>query len=81
MTEVIANEKQANEKITSLIQDAYASLNEAESIADKWGLSFSFEVTYGMGGYYTGKVEERWWESDFGYDKGTMGWLPSSRSC
>lgn len=32
---------------------AYDALNEAEAIADALGEGFSFEPSYGMGGYYT----------------------------
>lgn len=81
MSEVIANKEQAKKKIDALVQQAHHIIQEAESIADDWKLSFNFEIAYGMGGRYQGDIKQRWWESDWGLDPGDQGWLPSSRSC
>lgn len=48
----ILTEEQASAEISKLVDQAYANLRKAEEIADKFDLSFSFDVEYGMGGYY-----------------------------
>jgi hypothetical protein len=55
---------------------------EAQKIADKFGLEFSFTVAYGMGGYYCGKGSEDWEETSYSSDYGKTGyWMPSSKNC
>jgi non-ribosomal peptide synthetase component E (peptide arylation enzyme) len=67
-------EAEAKKAIEDKIQAAYALINEAEEIADKYKLSFGFSVAYGMGGYYDGDPENR---SEYSED----GWYASSQSC
>lgn len=52
------------------VKDAYASIEKAEKLADEHGLSFNFELAYGMGGCYS---------SEEAADGGE--WHPSSQSC
>lgn len=42
----------ANKIIAEKIATAYQLIKECENIADKYGLSFAMEVSYGMGGTY-----------------------------
>ena len=53
--------KEANEAVSNLVSEAYKLIQQAEGIADAWELSFSFNLAYGMGGYYSGADEE--WNS------------------
>jgi len=78
--------KEANEKIADLIKKAYDLIAEAEVVAEEAGTGFSFELAYGMGGWYTSKKQKRedagvsdddedWEPSD------ESGWTASSQSC
>lgn len=64
--------------------DAFeAALSEAEALADKYGLEFTIQPAYGMGGAYTGKgdseqTEQRYYDD---YGDGAWGWFSSSESC
>jgi hypothetical protein len=64
----------AQAKISTHVSAAYAELNAAQEIADKYKLSFSFSPAYGMGGHYYGDPDDH---SD--YNEG--GWHASSQSC
>jgi len=66
-------QEEANAKLTALVEAAYAAVREAEAFADEHKLGFSFDLSYGMGGYYNGDPEE-------GYG-GETGWNASSMSC
>lgn len=57
--------RQARENITELVEQAYEKIGEAEKLASKYNVGFSFNVEYGMGGYYDP----------------TDGWQASSNSC
>ena len=77
------NRKEAAEEIEKLKAEAEAKLKEATDIADKFGVAFSWDFAYGMGGYYQpsktdGSVDdaEGDWESS-----GDSGWQASSESC
>ena len=75
-----ADVKKASEAISEHVAAAYAAIQEAEKLADEFGLEFSFDLTYGMGGTYIGKnYSERaghdWYSSNEG------SWLASSQSC
>ena len=48
------------------VQEFNSALAQAEAIADEYGLEFSIDPAYGMGGYYEGTESE---------------WYPSSQSC
>lgn len=69
------------QKGTELLAEQLAifekALATAESIADKYGLYFIIQPTYGMGGIYVGTAlaeEEGSWYS-------SAGWMASSQSC
>ena len=75
MIEYNENEiENANNKIAELLQAAHASIKEAESVANKYKLDFTFRVVYGMGGFYTGDDDARSEDDD-------NGWMASSESC
>lgn len=42
----------SKEKLNELVTQAYNAIAEAEKIADQLGVSFDFDVAYGMGGTY-----------------------------
>jgi predicted NUDIX family phosphoesterase len=48
--------QEAYEKISALCAEAKAKIKEAERLADQHGSSFSFQVSYGMGGTYNPKT-------------------------
>lgn len=64
----------AQAKISAHVTAAYAELAAAQELADKYKLSFDFDVAYGMGGRYEGDPEERRRNSE-------DGWQTSSQSC
>lgn len=61
-----SNESEAQEEINKLVARAYDAINQAEALADKFGISFSLDVAYGMGGTYDPEEGE---------------WMSSSESC
>ncbi|HET8687662.1 MAG TPA: hypothetical protein VFM18_13510 [Methanosarcina sp.] len=66
----------ANKLIAERLEVAMNLISECESIADTTQVGFSWDLAYGMGGWYeprTGEVD-RW-----GDQKG--GWQSSSSSC
>jgi hypothetical protein len=52
MTQAALSKEQARVLINAAMQEAYDALNRAIVIANKNGLSFDFDVAYGMGGTY-----------------------------
>lgn len=70
-----AEQKAKQDQVRLLANEAMAKLNEAEALAEKLGVSFDFDVAYGMGGTYypTTGSEKR-------YDNET-GWVSSSANC
>lgn len=66
--------EEANAAISAKVNEAYAALREAKTIADEHLLGFSFSPAYGMGGYYQGNPENR---SRYSED----GWVSSSQDC
>ena len=55
-------EKQEAEKqIEVLVKEAHEKIDEAKRLADKYELSFDWDLSYGMGGSYDG--EEGEWKS------------------
>ena len=64
--------KEASEKISECVSEAYAALERAEAIADEFNVGFSFSPFYGGGGYYN--PEET---SEYSEDH----WHSSSHSC
>lgn len=74
-------EKQALQRIEALKKEAMGKLNEAEKIADENGIGFSWDLAYGMGGWYNPKTKNEdgsWNESN---EDGDAGWQSSSNSC
>lgn len=74
--------QEATKKIAELTASAMTLIRQAEKIADENGVSFSFDVAYGMGGTYTPKSSDGWNSSgcsDFGDD--SSGWQSSSSGC
>lgn len=59
--ETMTDKLTSKEQINQLLDEAYAAIASAESIADENDLGFSWELAYGMGGYYDG--EEGEWHS------------------
>ena len=86
MTKVLANKEQAKKEVERLKEEAYAKIKEATAIADKWGVTFNWDLAYGMGGtYYPQHTEDsKWSESsdDVWRPSDTEdGWYSSSQSC
>lgn len=73
----------AKAELKPKVDAAYAALNEATAVADKYGLEFTFEPTYGMGGSYIGRGSSEETESDDAYcwREDSWGWYASSQSC
>lgn len=73
------DKQQASKEIAVLLNQAEALIREAEGIADKSGVGFSWDLAYGMRGY-SPKVEwdasDDWAASDEEY-----GWQSSSYNC
>lgn len=71
--------KKALEELEVHLNRARKEISKAESIADEHGLSFNWDLAYGMGGTYTGKgvtteeQKEEWGNED--------GWRSSSSGC
>jgi hypothetical protein len=77
-----ADKKDLYTELKTKVSAAYAALQEATDFADKHGLGFSWDVSYGMGGYYQGKGTEEdpsWDHSSCSEDD--YGWRASSQSC
>lgn len=68
------NQQEANKLIAEKVSQAYALIRECEHIADEACIDFSFDLAYGMGGYYQPDHED--WESS---SKGE--WVSSSSQC
>lgn len=79
--EIHALKQQALTEINEKIEQAQRLIEEAQKIADKAGVGFSWDGPgYGMGGYYTPeKGPNRWLEEWEESDEG--GWASSSTSC
>lgn len=76
--EISASQKElADKEIKELTDKAYAALGEAEQIAEKYGTSFNFDISYGMGGTYVSQDEVD--TGDWGHS--SSGWLASSDQC
>lgn len=78
--------KSAYEKISNLVSESLLKLKEAENLADEFGLEFSFNPTYGMGGNYLGKGTIK---KEYNYVRGNYlettreegEWISSSSNC
>lgn len=46
------SKQEATAKLSDLVQEVYAKLEQAQKLADEHELSFGLDVEYGMGGYY-----------------------------
>ena len=70
------SKNKAYKEIENLKTKAMQLIKEAEEIAKKNNVSFSFDVAYGMGGTFSNETG--------GYDSDETGewcWQPSSHSC
>lgn len=78
----MTDKQEQYKELNELVSKAYKAVNEAEDYARKYGLTFHFEVVYGMGGRFDGRTPEQQEEED-GYINSYSygGWLPSSMSC
>lgn len=47
--------------INDLVSQAYKCISEAEELSKKFEIGFSFDIAYGMGGYF--EPEEGEWQS------------------
>jgi hypothetical protein len=70
--------KKANIELSCIVKQIEELTKQAEELADEFGLEFSLDTTYGMGGIYYGK----------GYNERNQctwcveeGWNPSSQNC
>lgn len=70
------NQQEANALIAERLELAQALISECESIADKAKVGFSWDLAYGMGGWYEPKNGE---VNRYGDEIG--GWQSSSSSC
>lgn len=78
MTKSIEQERAAT--LAKLVSDVYVAVNEATDYADEHKLSFSLDITYGMGGTYDGDEDNRY-VPDYVAASDHDGWYPSSQSC
>ena len=78
----MTDKQEQYKELNELVSKAYKAVNEAEAYARKYGLTFHFEVAYGMGGTFDGRTPEQQEEED-GYINSDSdgGWLSSSMSC
>lgn len=67
------NEQEANEKISELLAKAFELISQAEEIADAAGITFDFDLAYGMGGTYVPESLQD--------EYGDAGWQSSSSMC
>ena len=78
----MSNELTPKQRIDELLEQAQQALWEAETIADKHNLTFSFEITYGAGAtYYPPSEVDEWMRDDLGLEEGQGAWLSSSQQC
>lgn len=72
-------------KRDQLVKEAYDKLEEATKLSDEIGEGFSWDLAYGMGGYYRAAGDPDWSssscyeESDAEEPSGE--WVSSSQSC
>lgn len=78
----MTDKQEQYKELNELVSKAYKAVNEAEAHARKYGLTFHFEVAYGMGGTFDGRTPEQQ-EEEYGYINSDSdgGWLSSSMSC
>lgn len=77
----MSDKNQAKQEIDKKLKEAHDLISECENLADQHGLGFSWDLAYGMGGWYQGKPadvpdrdEDDYYESDYG-------WQASSQGC
>jgi hypothetical protein len=76
------DKQEAQGKVAEQLKIAEAALKEAARVADEAKISFSWEgPSYGMGGYYEGDKESRYFEDWQESDAEDAGWSASSQSC
>lgn len=82
MSEQKMTQKEAESKIQDLVAEAESSLGEAEVIADEYGISFDFDITYGAGAtYYPADEISEWMRDELGIEEGEGAWISSSQQC
>jgi hypothetical protein len=64
--ENVMDKQQATKKISDKLEQAHKLIRECETLADAHDISFDWDISYGMGGYYSGTNGE---------------WNASSESC
>lgn len=75
------NKQEANAKLAKLLKKVQTSIDEAESLANEFGLTFDSPVgVYGMGGTFYGKGSTDHPAEDW-YPSTNDGWQSSSASC
>lgn len=75
-----AKRKEAQEKIAELTNQAEKLIDEATLIADGAGISFSWDLAYGMGGSYEPIGSTDWdWGANTIRKQGE--WVSSSSQC
>lgn len=75
------NRKEAFQKISELKKEAIGKIDEAKKFADQFGISFNFDLAYGMGGTYyppSSKRTDDWSASSQFYESG---WVSSTSNC
>jgi hypothetical protein len=75
--QILATTQTSKAKVDELVKLAYAAIAEAEVLAEAGQFSFSFELTYGMGGTFA----EDWDASSDEEGRTPYGWNASSQSC
>jgi hypothetical protein len=75
--QILASADTPKLKVDELVKLAYAAIAEAEVLAEAGSFTFSFELTYGMGGTYG----EQWDASRDEEGNTPYGWNASSQSC
>lgn len=74
------DKQEATKLISEKIREAEKLISEAENISDQSGVGFSWDMAYGMGGYYQPASDPSWTDSSSCYED-TGGWQASSEMC
>ncbi len=77
------NKQEKLKEIADLLKKAEDTIKEAEKIANEHKLSFSWDLSYGMGGHFVGAGQEAYanYETIKAEDNTEGIWCPSSSSC
>lgn len=87
----LTSAEEASKYLDQVVSEAMKMVRHAEKVATKFELEFSFNVAYGMGGYFCGFDPRADWYEDEELEEmkaaGTfpdperIGWQSSSQSC